>query len=69
MTFEEANIILSKFDIFTVDTIHDLHQYIDASGYCNKATLDGEFTSEQLEAIALWMKCPESVVNYNKIIK
>ncbi len=61
MTNEEARKVLEGMDLneFTTKRLYSVSWYLCV--YPEGGTLDGEFTSDQPEAIAMWMRDPEGV--------
>jgi hypothetical protein len=45
-------------DDFSKENLVDVGLYLSAEAGKDKATLDGEFTADQLEAIAAWIREP-----------
>jgi hypothetical protein len=46
---------------FSADELFSLGWYLGVGANDEKATLDGEFTADELEAIAAWMRDPSGV--------
>ena len=68
MTKAEANKILTETlsdsrSTFNSESLYSMALYLLAYSDEEKAMIDGEFTADQLEAIAMWMRDPEGVAN------
>jgi len=48
---------------FTAARLHHMGWYLHAKAGDARATLDGDFTADELEAVAAWMRDPQGVVN------
>lgn len=48
---------------FTADELYNCGWYLSASAGKEEATLDGQFSADELEAIAAWMRNPQACVD------
>lgn len=53
-------------DEFKKDSLYGVIEYLSVSSNDRTATLDGEFTPDELEAIALWMRNSDAVFKGNE---
>lgn len=65
MTYEEAARILrdSGYDVRSHKLENNSEPFIDTHSARDETILDGEFTADQLEAIATWMRNPVEVAS------
>jgi hypothetical protein len=65
MDIKKAKEILTASNLkeFSQGRLHDVSWYLHAVAGDERATLDGDFTADELEAIAAWMRNPKEVMN------